>query len=58
MENNTIYVQRVFKIVGKTQSKDKSSTVWEQEQRNHYFHSQAHNINSRTNNKVIKHNYF
>jgi hypothetical protein len=38
-ENNTIYIQRVFKIVGKISSKDKSSTAWEQEQANHYFHS-------------------
>ena len=53
MKNNMIYLQRAFKIVGKTCSEDKSSTAWEQEQANHYFHSQAHNINLWTNNKVI-----
>jgi hypothetical protein len=26
--------------------------------KNHYFHSQAHNIDLRTNNKVIIHTYF
>jgi hypothetical protein len=57
-ENNMIYVQTAFKIVGKTQSKDRSSTAWEQEQTNHYFHFQAHNIDLWTNNKVYKHTYF
>jgi hypothetical protein len=38
MKYNTIYIQMAFKIVGNTQSENKLSTAWEQEQPNHYFH--------------------
>ena len=48
-----IYIQRAFKIVGRTWSKDESGTAWEQEQSIHYFHSQAHHIKIWTNNKII-----
>jgi hypothetical protein len=59
MKYNMIYIQTAFKTVGKTWSKDRSSTAWEQEQANHYFHIQPHNIDSLwTNHEVIKHTYF